>query len=58
MRCNTSFSRYGWKSIAATLKKPAERNHMVLYLLALIAAGAFVFLGPDALQARPCRLVP
>ena len=36
----------------------AERKHIVLYVLALIAAGAFVFLGPDAFQARPYRLVP
>jgi hypothetical protein len=30
----------------------AERNHIVLYVLALIAAGAFVFLGPDALPGK------
>jgi len=30
----------------------AERNHIVLYVLALIAIGAFVFLGPDALPGR------
>ena len=30
----------------------AERNHIVLYVLALIAVGAFVFLGPDALPGE------
>jgi hypothetical protein len=30
----------------------AERNHIVLYVLVLIAAGAFVFLGPDALPGE------
>ena len=30
----------------------AERIHIVLYVLALIAAGAFVFLGPDALPGK------
>ena len=30
----------------------AERNHIVLYVLALIAVGAFVFLGPDALPGH------
>jgi hypothetical protein len=30
----------------------AARNHIVLYVLVLIAAGAFVFLGPDALPGE------
>lgn len=30
----------------------AERTHIVLYVVALIAAGAFVFLGPDALPGK------
>jgi hypothetical protein len=30
----------------------AERKHIVLYVLALIAVGAFVFLGPDALPGE------
>ena len=30
----------------------AERTHIVLYVLALIAIGAFVFLGPDALPGE------
>jgi hypothetical protein len=30
----------------------AERNHIVMYVLALIAAGAFLFLGPDALPGE------
>jgi hypothetical protein len=30
----------------------SERTHIVLYVLALVAAGAFVFLGPDALPGK------
>jgi hypothetical protein len=30
----------------------AERRHIILYVLALIAAGAFLFLGPDALPGK------
>jgi hypothetical protein len=30
----------------------AERNHIALYVLALITAGAFLFLGPDALPGE------
>jgi hypothetical protein len=33
-------------------ERHAERNHVVLYALALIAAGAFVFLGPDVLPGK------
>ena len=33
-------------------ERQAERTHIVLYVLALVAAGAFVFLGPDALPGK------
>jgi hypothetical protein len=38
-RCNTEASQ-------------AERHHIVMYVLALIAIGAFLFLGPDALPGK------